>query len=265
MKKRIIALSLAVITLFGSTESLFAWGKQGHQMVAEVTFSYLDAATKTKVLAALKNYTIEQAATWMDDMRTNPQLQYLKSWHFVNMDKGKPYAPTTTDAVYQLNKAITALTLHRATLPPDTVQRDLFILFHLMGDLHQPLHVGYGSDYGGNKISVSAPGNTQDNLHHVWDDDVIANEKITPAMCIQMNKAYTPAQIKAIDQVNVMTWLGQSRAYLTTNIYSFSGGTVGQGSTITQAYLDQAAPVVEKQIGIAGLRLAAVLTAAFKN
>ena len=227
-------------------------------MVAEVAFNYLDATTRAKVVSALKNFTIEQAATWMDDMRTNPQLAYLKSWHFVNIDKGSTYKPTGSDAAFQLNRVINAL-MHKSKLPADTIQRDLLVLFHLMGDLHQPLHVGYGSDRGGNTVSITAPGvTTPDNLHHLWDDDIIYNKHITTADCIKANSAYTPVQIAAIQKVNVMAWLAQSRAYLTTNVYTFSG------TAIPQSYIDQNATVVEKQIGIAGLRLAGVLKAAFK-
>jgi hypothetical protein len=256
MKSRAIAALVVLFTLFSSANSVFAWGKQGHQMVAEVAFNYLDATTKAKVLKALNKYNIEQAATWMDDMRGDATLAYMKSWHFVNIDKGGTYKTTGSDAAFQLNRVITAL-MHKSTLSADTIQRDLLILFHLMGDLHQPLHVGYGVDLGGNKVTVSFPGTPQDNLHHVWDGDIIYNKHIALADCIKANSGYTPAQIAVIQKVDVMAWLGQSRAYL-TNVYAFQNGT------ITQAYIDQNAPIVEKQIGIAGLRLAGVLKAAFK-
>jgi hypothetical protein len=257
MKKLILTLLLLTGALFTFTNKSYAWGKAGHQMVAEVAFNYLDAATKAKVLKALNSYNIEQAATWMDDQRGNTSLAYMKSWHFVNIDKGAAYKTTGSDAAFQLNRVITAL-MHRSTLPADTVQRDLLILFHLMGDLHQPLHVGYGADLGGNKTAVAFPGNPKNNLHHVWDGDIIYNKHIALADCIKANKAYTPAQIAAIQKVDVMAWLTQSRAYLATNVYTF------QNKTITQAYADTNAAIVEKQIGIAGLRLAGILKAAFK-
>jgi hypothetical protein len=256
MKGKAIAALVVLFTLFASSNRVFAWGKQGHQMVAEVAFNYLDAATKAKVLKALNKYNIEQAATWMDDMRGDASLNYMKSWHFVNIDKGGTYKTSGSDAAFQLNRVITAL-MHKSTLPADTIQRDLLILFHLIGDLHQPLHVGYGGDLGGNKTIVSFPGTPQDNLHHVWDGDIIYNKHIALADCIKANNGYTPAQISTIQKVDVMAWLAQSRAYL-TNIYAFQNGT------ITQAYADQNAAIIEKQIGTAGLRLAGVLKAAFK-
>ena len=45
----------------------------------------------------------------------------------------------------------------------------LKFLVHLIGDLHQPLHVGNGTDRGGNDIKVKWFGEAT-NLHNVWDD-----------------------------------------------------------------------------------------------
>ena len=42
-------------------------------------------------------------------------------------------------------------------------------LVHLVGDLHQPLHVGNGKDRGGNDIKVKWFGDDT-NLHEVWDE-----------------------------------------------------------------------------------------------
>lgn len=45
-------------------------------------------------------------------------------------------------------------------------------LVHFVGDVHQPLHVGYGYDEGGNTVTVDWFG-TQTDLHGVWDDNII--------------------------------------------------------------------------------------------
>lgn len=45
-------------------------------------------------------------------------------------------------------------------------------LIHLLGDLHQPLHVGRDEDQGGNKIKLTWFGKPT-NLHIVWDELLI--------------------------------------------------------------------------------------------
>jgi hypothetical protein len=48
----------------------------------------------------------------------------------------------------------------------------LRFVVHLLGDLHQPLHVGDNGDSGGNRTQVRffARGS---NMHRVWDSDII--------------------------------------------------------------------------------------------
>ena len=48
----------------------------------------------------------------------------------------------------------------------------LKLLVHLIGDLHQPLHVGIAEDRGGNDIKVTWH-YKKSNLHRVWDSEMI--------------------------------------------------------------------------------------------
>ena len=50
-------------------------------------------------------------------------------------------------------------------------------LVHLMGDLHQPLHVG-GTDLGGNLVKVNWMNRWQTNLHSAWDDEMVAADAV---------------------------------------------------------------------------------------
>lgn len=45
-------------------------------------------------------------------------------------------------------------------------------VIHLVGDIHQPLHVGLAADKGGNLFQVRAFGRGT-NLHAVWDSELI--------------------------------------------------------------------------------------------
>jgi hypothetical protein len=48
----------------------------------------------------------------------------------------------------------------------------LSFLTHFAGDIHQPLHVSYTVDLGGNSFSVKFI-NNMTNLHLLWDDEMI--------------------------------------------------------------------------------------------
>jgi len=256
MKKAV--LILLTVALFSIPSRSFAWGAKGHNIVAEIAFHFLPDSTKQKVMKYLKKMSIEEASTWMDDMRSNDYYSYMRSWHFVNIDSGQSYKPTAEyNAVTVLNTAIRELQ-HKETLSFKQINYDLLLIFHLVGDLSQPLHVGYGVDKGGNSISVSylSKGSTT-NLHSVWDGSIIDTKNITMDSCLALYPSYTPEQVAKIKQINLINWVYESRSYL-GQIYDFKDGF------LDQAYVDKNTVVVENQLLIGGLHLASILEQIFK-
>jgi hypothetical protein len=250
--------------LLGSLSTLpnfvSAWGKEGHGMVAEVAFHYLDDSTKARVLRNLGNLSIEEAATWMDDMRSNSYYDYMRTWHYINVEKGQTYAPADTerDVLVILNSAVHEL-LNRNSLKKRNVKEDLYLLFHLVGDLHQPLHVGYGVDKGGNTIDVSVLSkHRRTNLHKLWDSEIIEVKKIKLEDCLAQRDSLSAEDVAENQKIDILGWMNRSRGYLDA-VYDFQDGF------IDQSYVDKNAVVIEKQILCAGLRLATVLKTAFKD
>ena len=229
-------------------------------MVAEVAFHYLDDTTKAKVKHYLKKMTIEEAANWMDDMRTNSYYDYMRPWHYVNIGKDSTYIPSAKerDILIILNSAIAELR-KKDSLKDKNVKDDLCMLFHLTGDLHQPLHVGYGIDRGGNDIDLSFKFLTyHTNLHKVWDFEIIDSKNITLEDCLKQYDSFTKEEINKFEKINVMDWMKQSRSLL-DSVYNF------KDALIDQDYIDRNAILIEKQILIGGLRLAAVLRETFRD
>ena len=155
-----------------------------------------------------------------------------------------------------LNSSINELH-HLDSMKEKNIKTDVLILFHLIGDIHQPLHTGYPGDKGGNSINVSfLTGGNSTNLHRVWDDEIIQAKNISLEDCLGQYANYTPEQIKEIQKIKVMQWMNQSRSYL-DGVYNF------KDDFIDQSYVDSSAIIIQKQILIAGLRLASVLKECF--
>ena len=259
MKKSFTILFISLILLLSPKHS-FAWGKKGHEMVAEIAFHYLDDSTKAKVQHYLRKMSIEDASNWMDEMRTNSYYDYMKPWHYINIGKDSMYVPSVKerDILIILNSAIAELR-HKDSLKEKNVREDLYLLFHLMGDFHQPLHVGYGIDRGGNDILVSYIYKSyHTNLHKVWDFEIMDTKNISLEDCLKQYDSFTAEEIKEIEKINLMSWMKQSRSLL-DSVYNFQDGFIDQN------YVDRNTIVIEKQILIAGLRLASVLRETFKN
>lgn len=248
MKKIILVLGIAFTLV---PRPSFAWGPEGHHIVAEIAFSKLDENTRANVMKYLGSTTIEEASVWMDDKRHDKDYDFMKPWHYINIEKGNVYVPTTDENV--VNELIITLNelKHKNTLCSEQVKTDLEVLFHLIGDLHQPLHAGYGVDRGGNTIEINFMGEGS-NLHWVWDSKIIENQKITLDKCLEVEKSLSPEQVSEIKKIDVVAWMNDARSYL-PNVYDFTGHVLGED------YAKKNAPIIEKQLVAAGMRLAAVL------
>ena len=192
-----VKLGVLLLLFLLNSISAFAWGSEGHKMTDDIAYHYLDQDVKDSVAAYLGATTFEQAGCWMDEIRSDHNYDYLKPCHYINVERGEVYKPASDDNIInELNKVIARLK-ERTIHTKEENALDLKILMHLVGDLHQPLHVGYGIDKGGNKIEVSFLGHTT-NLHKVWDSEIIRHSKITADSCLQLASAYSPAELSTI-------------------------------------------------------------------
>jgi hypothetical protein len=254
MKKTILTILLATVLISVSEKSL-AWGAKGHAMVAQIAFKFLDDSTQKIVKTFLGNLSIEEAANWMDDEKSNSYYNYMRTWHYLDIDKGEDYKPSTQrNIITVLHSAIVDLRQYK-TIKKKETKRDLLLIFHLIGDLHQPLHTGYSIDKGGNTIEVTSPA-VSGNLHSVWDGQIIDAKNITLDSCMQVYASMTAAEVADYQKVNELKWMYSSRSLLDT-VYSF------KNNYLDQQYIDNNAQVIKKQLVIGGLRLAAVLNEVF--
>jgi S1/P1 Nuclease len=255
MKKGIIIIAL--LAMIAAPRNSWAWGKLGHNLVAEIANEQLDEATRKQVKEYLGNTSFDDASTWMDEMRSDHSYDYMKPWHYVNIPKGESYvANSEENVVNEINKVIAELQ-HRDKLSKEEVKKDIMILFHLVGDLHQPLHQGYKNDKGGNDIKVTFMGR-ESNLHKVWDTDILENQSISLKDCLKAGKKLPKDAVEGYKKIDVAAWVNENRPML-TDVYNYNG------NNIDPQYVMRNVPIIEKQIYIGGIRLAAILELCFKS
>src|SRR5262249_4164491 len=144
--------------------------------------------------------------------------------------------------------------------------QSLKFLGHWVGDVHQPLHVSFEDDRGGNEVSVT--GECNGNLHSTWDSclvkaavggniqDAAANlaSSIDPAKAQEWRQSSGPKQ-----------WANESfqiAESVQTQYCEMHGNSCDQPSgsvRIDQAYIDTNVPIVKQQLQKAGVRLAGLL------
>ncbi len=249
---KILPLGCTLLLLFPYKKTI-AWGPEGHAIVGRLAMQFVTDDVRKNVLAVLGNTSIDTAANWMDIMKSNSDYDFMKSWHYLDFAKDKIYEPNNNDNI--VNRLIFTYNElnHKNTLCSDQIQKDLFILLHLMGDLHMPLHAAYDDDNGGNKVMVQYDIIKTHNLHRFWDEDIIAFAKITDKDCLDLYKSGSIIYKKEID---FLQWMKESRSLL-DGVYDYPG------FMLSQAYLNKNKIVVQKQLLLAGLRLADLLNKLF--
>jgi hypothetical protein len=147
-----------------------SWGAEGHQVIAKLAESQLTPKAFSEVnrlLAMEPDATLASISTWADEHR-NPATA---PWHYVNFPRGdctyvpERDCPDGKCVVGAINKQVVIL---RSNAPDDKKLLALKYVVHFVGDVHQPLHAGYGDDRGGNTYQLQAFMRGS-NLHAVWD------------------------------------------------------------------------------------------------
>lgn len=254
-KTHYLLLLATVITLSFFPQRTMAWGSEGHAIVAKIAMQYLTPDARKNVLEVLGNMPVDTAANWMDIMRPNRDYDFMKPWHYIDFGRDKQYEPSTDENI--VNRIIITYNelRHKQVLCSGQIRMDLLVLFHLMGDLSQPLHTGYDDDLGGNRRPVQYD-TLKTNLHHFWDEDIIRLNKITLENCLAMYQAALPGNVDTIKGIHPVLWMKESRSLLPM-VYDFSE------FFITDSYLKKADKIVKRQLLVAGLRLAEMLNKLF--
>ena len=133
----------------------------------------------------------------------------------------------------------------------------LKMLIHLIGDLHQPMHVGRSEDKGGNDIQLQWFGKGS-NLHRVWDSNMINDYGMSYTELSKKLPFLNKEEIKGIKKGTVLEWVKESQE-LVNEIYS----SVEKGEKLGYSYSYKYWNTVEKQLQKGGLRLARVLNDIF--
>jgi len=222
MKKPI---ALFLLICFIGTQS-YGWGVTGHRATGWIADQYLSAKAKKKIQAVLNQESLAMVSTWMDEIRSDSTYNHTADWHWVTVETGKTYDESPKnpngDVIMTLERLITELKSHK--LDKKKEAEALKMLVHLVGDIHQPLHVGCCDDQGGNKTKVKWFRNDS-NLHRVWDSEMIDDTKLSYtelAMSLGKPDKVTVAQWQ---KASVRDWANESMSYR-KEVYDIKDGNL---------------------------------------
>jgi hypothetical protein len=255
--------------------SAFGWGALGHQVVADLAQDMLTPKARAEAAALLgpssgggaggASFRLSSVSVWADDIKTlRPQT---RPWHYATIQLDEPgYRAGVTDSP----NVVTALAASLAVLgdaKADRYAREeaLKWVVHLVGDLHQPLHVGEDKDKGGNLAKVKV-GRRTENLHAVWDY-VLLERLHLPADSLRAllaaSLAADPARIARHAQGTVVSWADETHLKARA-CYTFRGKPLKKGIAVSldRTYTRPNTWVILDQLQIAAVRLASSLNRA---
>ncbi|XP_031489609.1 endonuclease 2-like [Nymphaea colorata] len=262
------------------------WGRNGHFIICRIAQARLNQKAASAVKDLLPDYADNNLASlcsWADEIKS--RLRWSSPLHYVDTpdfqcsyaydrdcknaagEKGvcvagairnytaqlRSYSASSFEAQYNLTEA-------------------LLFLSHFVGDIHQPLHVGFTTDKGGNTIDVNWY-TWKTVLHHVWDDNIIDTaierfyqsdvESLVNAIARNITEGWT-SQINTWERCNYNTTScpdGYASESITAACnWAYKG--VDEGSTLDDDYFLSRLPPIYLRLAEAGVRLAATLNRA---
>lgn len=274
----------------------FAWGPEGHGLVAAIAEAHLEQHPKVEVLRLLgaeKLTHLDEISSWADAVRdARPETG---PGHFVDIPlKAKQYSRKRDCHYDKDDHRVADLTCIVVMLPQwvavlaDKTKSDperleaLKWVVHFAGDIHQPLHAENNNDRGGNKVHLTYYGKNTE-LHAVWDGGVIEHHygwTLGPNFSFDHQAVRKAAHglDNGISKSARTTWLTQGAS---TNLKSETPQWANWSHHLAlaaydnlpaapqkqgweNAYQRYAWPVIKTQISAAGIRLAGILNAALK-
>jgi hypothetical protein len=307
MVKRLLSL-FGMVSALLFAQPVFAWNKAGHMVSGAIAYAELQRESPTtvrRVVAVLRQhpdyeerwqpllaqvpaedrdlYLFMLAARWPDDAREEHDFDH-PTWHYVNFPY-KPGQPNTTPTVPSDEENILTAFHHNSAIahgrnhPRDRAVA-LCWVFHLIGDVHQPLHTTKlvtdqfplpEGDRGGTRFYIRVrPSSSTISLHKLWDDLILGSERFQSvrnrATRIRLQPSHSRGAFPQLADTRFDDW-ALKESFVLSKQQAYRNGTLrgskdkNDGEVLPSDYVSTVKPIAESQIMLAGYRLADFLKA----
>ena len=315
--RRNLLVALALIVAGLTAQTARAWGEYGHLTVCDLAYRNLTPTSRTAIQELLQSrtggivvaaregfegrrYTSFNVGCLEEDARPRRHPRD----HFINVSRdtasiGDDNCPPTSGGS-AAQCILSGIQRDRTTLADRSRSNQdrvmaLMALGHWIGDIHQPLHVSFADDVGGNNLDISVRGRCgtstyrPGNLHAVWDNCLLQAglfERVRQRA--DFNPAWGERTItyRAVDTLMANTPLALEQSYVASQPHEWANeslqitraGSVGycvvqanrceppSGQAarvlIDSTYRQNHAAVAQERVRRAGFRLAHIINIA---
>ncbi|MBD2505149.1 S1/P1 nuclease [Anabaena azotica] len=317
MLKRHFFIKVVVIAILSAIviwqQPAFAWNKAGHMVSGAIAYSELkpnhpqvieeiatilkehpeyskfeaqwNALNQSDISPEAKNlYLFMWAAKWPDEARDNNTFN-RPTWHYINF----PYQPDRSSnsiprEILDEENILFAFQKNLDVIQSNPSNSDKAVaicwLFHLIGDVHQPLHTTKlitnqypepEGDRGGTSFYIRVrPDNQTISLHKFWDDLILGSERFQTVRntATRLRATYQRNQLPQLRETKFNNWAKSESFKIARQDVYLNGILSGSsdkndGKVLPENYAATAKPIAERQMSLAGYRLADVFNQLF--
>lgn len=309
---RITSFLIVLIVTLMLPRPALAWNKAGHMVSGAIAYNELKQTSPqalTRTVNILKQHPefatrwasqLNQpsiapenkdlllfmlAARWSDDARGTAQDR--PNWHYINL----PYQPSRTSSAVPrevpgeeniLGAFAKNLAIVQSSAPDSEKAVAICWMFHLLGDVHQPVHTTklITTDYpepegdrGGTRFYIRArEGSGTISLHKFWDDLVLGSDRFqtvrNKAIELRQRPSHQRRVLPELAETQFNNWakvesftLAKQQAYLNGKLVGSSDRS--NGKVLPPSYAATVQPVAERRIVLSGYRIADLLDKLF--
>lgn len=213
----LVSKSCLLLLLTLPSHYAFAWGATGHRSIGLIAQQHMTPAALKRAEQILEGHNLAYISTWADEIRSDPKKYGdTFNWHFttwqdeVELHNANLENKSTGFLLSKVSQQTAVLNDAKSTQTEKAIA--LRFLVHLIGDLHQPLHVGGSNDQGGNACKVTWH-NKATNLHTVWDSSMLEETKLSYTELAEFaSQDRTKQQVAKWQTGNINTWSAESKA-----------------------------------------------------
>lgn len=242
------------------SQEAFSWGKNGHRIVGEIAQRNLTKEAEKGVKDLLGVEDLSRVSTFPDEIRSEKAYDYTAAWHYASIPSGKTYFDQKRSKDGDVIEGLFRMeeTLRDPKKSKEEKAFALKFLVHMMGDVHQPLHVGLAEDRGGNMVRLKwFKGET--NLHALWDESMVDFEQLSYTEYSSYLNHFTSDEKKELTKGTFVDWARESQD-LRSTVYDLGGS-----ESLSYEYHHRMKPTMELRLRLAGIRLASILNRTFKK
>ena len=220
------------------THHAFALAKVGHKVICQVAFDNLTPTAQNKITFLLKELpkkhkklinkynhkssnkvvSFADTCTWADAVRKYKSFNKYKKWHYLNVSRNETEVTLYTCTKNCITAAINDHKKQLAELSTSWKKlQALMFLGHWLGDIHQPMHINFASDLGGNKTRIKMKGVKCNNMHWLWDECLLyspstsqSQKSLFTTLYKRLSTQWNQAPITEWKKDSVYTWATES-------------------------------------------------------